>query len=132
MQNPKFAEEYFKQCFKLKEYIFPSGRIDKIQGYENYALDELIINEKIDESDIISGCKNVPTIWYNDENGKKHRHYVDIFIPSQNRCIEVKSTWTIQKKKDCIFLKQTYAKELGYKYEIWVYDSKGNIVEKYL
>jgi hypothetical protein len=66
-----------------------------------------------------------------DENGKKHRHYVDIFISSQNRCVEVKSTWTAEKKKDNIFLKQTTAKELGYNYEIWVYNSKGIRVEKY-
>jgi hypothetical protein len=132
MQNPKFAEEHFKKCFKSKEYVFPSGRIDKIQGYEHYALDFLLNNENINESDIITGCKNVPTIWYNDETDKKHRHYVDIFIPSQNKCIEVKSTWTAEKKKDCIFLKQNAAKELGYNYEIWVYDGKGNIVNKYL
>lgn len=43
--------------------------------------------------------------------------------------IEVKSTWTAKKKKDCIFLKQNAAKELGYKYEIWIYNCKGEIVE---
>jgi hypothetical protein len=124
-------EKASKNAYKLKEYILPSGRVEKVQGYEHYALDELIINEKMNETDIITGCKNVPTIWYNDETGKKHRHYVDIFIQSQNRCIEVKSTWTAKKKKDCIFLKQNAAKELGYKYEIWVYDCKGIRVEKY-
>jgi hypothetical protein len=29
-------------------------------------------------------------------------------------------------------VKQTAGKELGYNYEIWVYDGKGNIVNKYL
>ena len=130
-QNEEIMEKCSKNAYKLKEYKFPSGRIDKVQGYENYALDELIINEKINEIDINIGCKNVPTIWYNDENGKKHRHYVDIFIPSQNKCIEVKSTWTAEKKKDNIFLKQNAAKELGYKYEIWVYNCKGARVQKY-
>jgi hypothetical protein len=48
---------------------------------------------------------------------------------SQNRCIEVKSIWTALKKKDSIFLKQEAAKKLGYKYEIYVYDQKGNRVE---
>ena len=114
------------QSYKKKEYTFPSGRIDNIQGYEHFALDELIINEKIDESDIITGVKNVPTIWYYDENDKKHRHYVDIFIPSQNRCIEVKSIWTAKKNEHNIFLKQTAANVLGYKYEIWCYDQKRN------
>jgi hypothetical protein len=72
----------------------------------------------------------VPTIWYNDLQGNKHRHFVDIFIPSQNKCIEVKSSWTVKLKN--VFLKQKAAKELGYNYEIWVYDNKGNISEKLL
>ena len=131
-QNVDYAEEHSKKIYNKKEYIYPSGKIISIQGYENFALNYLIINEKIDESDIITGCKNVPTIWYNDESNKKHRHYVDIFIPSQNKCIEVKSTWTAEKKKDCIFLKQNAGKELGYNYEIWVYDRKGNVVNKYI
>jgi len=120
-----------KNAYKLKEYTFPSNKMIEIQGYENFALDELIISEEIDESDIITGCKNVPTIWYNDETGKKHRHYVDIFIPSQNRCIEVKSLWTAEKKKDSIFLKQKAAKELGYKYSIWIYNNKKEKVNCY-
>ena len=123
-QNSEIMEKNVKSNFKRKEYIFPSGRVEKIQGYENFALDELIINEKIDESDIIVGVKNVPEIWYNDINGKKHRHYVDIFIPSQNKCIEVKSTWTFTKSN--VLLKQKAGKELGYNYEIWIYDKNGN------
>jgi hypothetical protein len=131
-QNAEYAEKHSKTSYNKKEYTFPSGNKISYQGFENYALDFLLNNENINESDIITGCKNVPTIWYNDETDKKHRHYVDIFIPSQNKCIEVKSTWTAEKKKDCIFLKQNAAKELGYNYEIWVYDGKGNIVNKYL
>jgi hypothetical protein len=70
-------------------------------------------------------------VWYNDAADKKHRHYVDIFIPIQNKCIEVKSTWTFKMQKETIFLKQQAAKEVGYLYEIWVYDNKGNKVEFY-
>jgi len=44
----------------------------------------------------------------------------------------VKSSWTLSYKKSNIFEKQLAAKELGYKYEIWVYDFKGNKVETYL
>ncbi len=53
---------------------------------------------------------------YIGNNGKNHRHYVDIFIPTQNRCIEVKSTWTAKLNEHNIYLKQNAAKELGYKY----------------
>ena len=125
MQNPEIMEKQIKSSYYLKDYTLPSGSIIKIQGYEHYALDELFHQENIDENDIITGCKNVPTIWYNDVNEKRRRHFVDIFIPRQNKCIEVKSTWTFTTQKETIFLKQQAAKELGYLYEIWVYDGKG-------
>ena len=130
-QNNEIYEKMNKMSYYLKEYILPSGITIKIQGYENYALDELLQNENINELDIITGSKNVPIIWYNDETGKNHRHYVDIYIPLQNKCIEIKSTWTFKKQKEVVFLKQTAAKNLGYLYEIWVYDDKGNKVELY-
>jgi hypothetical protein len=129
-QNKDIMEKSSKNCYKPKSFIFPSGNEIKCQGYEPFALENLI--KLYYETDIITGCKNVPTIWYNDENGKKHRHYVDIFIPSENKCIEVKSTWTIKDKKSNIFLKQSAAKEIGYCYEIWVYDKNGNRIETFL
>jgi hypothetical protein len=132
MHNIEIMEKSSKNAYKLKDYILPSGKIIKTQGYEGFAIDYLIKNENILENDIITGPKNVPTIWYNDENEHKHRHFVDIFIPSQNKCIEVKSTWTAEKKKDNIILKQLAAKELGYKYEIWIYNKKGGKVETIL
>jgi hypothetical protein len=129
-QNPEIMEKQSKNAYKLKDYILPSGNTIKIQGYENYALDELLQNNIVEEN-IVMGCKNVPEIWYNDYNGSSHRYYVDIFIPTQNRCIEVKSTWTAEKKKDCIFLKQQAVTDAGYECEIWVYNGKGEKVECY-
>ena len=128
-QNNEVYEKINKSSYYIKEYILPSGNIINIQGYEHFALDELLQKANINENDIITGCKNVPTIWYNVESGKKHRHFVDIFIPSQNKCIEVKSTWTFKKQKEIVLLKKIAAKELGYLYEIWVYDNKGNKVD---
>jgi len=130
-QNPDVMDKMTKHMYKMKEYMLPSGKIIQIQGYENYGLDELFEKDNIDENDIVTGCKNVPTIWYEDENGKKRRHFVDIFIPSKNLCIEIKSTWTAKKNGHTIFLKQKAAKELGYGYEIWVYDTKGIKVDFY-
>lgn len=128
-QVPEIADTKCKNSYRRKLYIMPSGNQIMCQGYEPFALDKLIKDELISEIDIVTGAKNVPIIWYSDESGKKHCHYVDIFIPSQNRMIEVKSTWTAEKKKDNIFLKQEAGKKLGYLYEIWVYNKKGEIVE---
>ena len=128
-QNADIMEKMTTNMYKFKEYITPSGNTLKIQGYEHFALDKLFQEENISENDILTGCKNVPTIWYEDANSEKHRHYVDIFIPSQNRCIEVKSTWTAKLNNHTIFLKKEAAKKMGYKYEIWIYNTKGEIVE---
>jgi hypothetical protein len=84
-----------------------------------------------EENNIIMGASKVPTIWYFGNDNKNHRHYVDIFIPTQNRCIEVKSIWTANKNENNIFLKQQAGKELGYNYEIWIYNEKGERINCY-
>jgi len=129
MQVPEIAEKSFNNSFKIKEYILSSETSIKYQGYENYVWDELL--KTTEELNIITGCRNVPTILYKDSEGKEHTHFVDFFIPSQNKCIECKSTFTLGIKKDNIFLKQKAGKALGYEYEIWVYNSKGEKVECY-
>jgi len=128
-QNAEVADTMLKNAYNKKSYTLPSGKIIYYQGYENYALDELLHIEKIDENSIITNRKDVPEIWYNDKNNKRRRHYVDFYIPSQNRCIEVKSTWTNQAKNSVIE-KQKAAQKLGYIYDVWIYDKNGNIIIK--
>ena len=126
-QNSEISERTIKSSYSRKYYKFPSGKIIQVQGYEPYALDKLI--KIFNEEDIITGTSSVPEIWYDDDRGIKHRHYVDIFIPSQNKLIEVKSTWTVEMKNDNIFKKQEAGKQLGYNYEIWIFNRKGDKVE---
>jgi len=131
LQNEVVAENITKKMYNIKEFITCSGKIFTYQGYENFALEYLLYCLNIDENKIITRKSEVPVIWYTDQTNKKHRHYVDIFIPTENLCIEVKSSWTAKKKQDNIFLKQNAAKKLGYKYEIWIYDCYGNCIEHY-
>lgn len=130
-QNAEISEKASKNAYKSHDYTFPSGRIEKIQGYEKYMLNDLL-KEGILEEHIIVNRTEVPEAWYKDISGKKRRYFVDCFIKSQNRCIETKSTWTAEKKQDCVYLKQQALKDAGYKCEIWVYNGKGEIVEKIL
>jgi len=95
-------------------------------------LDELLQKENILEEDILVKRSEVPQVWYTDINGKEHRYFVDCLIKSQNKCIEVKSTWTAEKKKEIIFLKQQALKDAGYECEIWVYNGKGEKVNCYI
>lgn len=124
-QNSEIANKILKCSYTTKKYTMPSGKIIDYQGYENFGLDELLNIEHILEEDIITNRKDVPEIWYIDKTGKKRRHYVDFFINSQQRCIEVKSTWTNQDKNN-VLEKQQAAINLGYKYEIWIFDREGN------
>lgn len=124
LQNAEIAEKHLNSTFKNKTYTFPSGKTIQCQGYEPFALDDLVKEEHIDENDIFTNRTEVPEIWYIDCSGNQRRHYVDIFIKPQNRCIEVKSTWTNQEK-NCVFEKQCAGKQLGYNYEVWVYEKYG-------
>ena len=126
IQNPEIMEKHVKSSHNRKQYQFPSGKIEVVQGYEPFALNDLIMNEKIDESNIIIGVKNVPEIKFIGQDKKTHRYYVDIFIPSENRCIEVKSLYTYNNNKSINLLKEEAAKKLGYNFEFWIYDNKGN------
>jgi hypothetical protein len=100
----------------LKKVI--DGKIIRIQGYENIALDELI--KQFNEEDIITNKRDMPKIIYNFED-KQHRYYPDIYIKSINKIIEVKSTWTYKRDLVKNKLKEIATNELNFDFEFWVY-----------
>ena len=124
-QSVEVQERIEKSGFKHKTYTFPSGKQVKIQGYENYALDYILLS--FDEDDIHVGRGQQPEIWYNTDDGKKHRYFSDIFIPSENLIIEVKSTWTYKKGvfRDNIKQKEAACIAKGYQYQYLIFDDKG-------
>ena len=127
MHNSEVAEKASKNSYKSKTYILPSGNKIKVQGYEPWAIDELL--KTYSEADLIIGDKTkVPEIWWIDSQGKRHRYYVDIYIPRENRLVEVKSSWTYKDThvRDKIINIPLQCLTQGYKYEYWIYDTKGN------
>ena len=131
MHVAEIAEKASRRAYKSYDYKFPSGRIVRIQGTEKYTLNQLL-SIGTHEDDIITSRKDVPKIKWYDENGIEHCYYPDAYVKSQNLLIESKSTWTAEKNRDKMFLKQNAAKKAGYRCEIWIYDGKGNLVEYYL
>jgi hypothetical protein len=85
LQNAEVFAKSSKNAYKSYDYTFPSGRVERIQGYEKYMLNDLLQKENISEDDIIVDRSDVPSVWYEDLKGKKHRYFVDCFIKSQNR-----------------------------------------------
>ena len=113
-----------KSPYYYKDYTFPSGKIIRIQGYEHFALDELI--KDFTENQILTDRKDMPVIKY-IQNGSIHTYYPDIYIPHLNKIIEVKSTWTFEKKYCRNMLKSLETKK-KYLFEFWIFDRKGNKV----
>ena len=131
-QNSEIFEKQQKSAFKLKDYILPSGKIIKVQGYEPLALDLLLKIYKeedllIDNKDIE---KTIGKIWYNKENNKRRRYYPDIYIISENKIIEVKSTWTYKCKKDNIFLKKQKCLEMNMRFEFMIFNEKKQLLSE--
>jgi len=125
-QNQDIMEKTQKNAKKYKEFLMPSGVVRKVQGYEPFALKELL--KLHSEDQIKSDRKDVPRVQY-EIDGKKHYYFPDIFIPHENKLVEVKSTWTYKCKISNIQQKKKACEDQGYIYEIWCYDGKGNRVE---
>ena len=110
-----------KNCKKFKEYKMPSGIIRKVQGYEPFALNEL--TKIYNEEEIKSDRKDVPRIEYTYGNRKKY-YFPDIYIPSKQLIIEVKSYYTYNITPEIRELKKNACLNNGFNYEFWIYNSK--------
>ncbi len=127
MHHAPFFDKSLESSYKKKIFVFPSGRIEKIQGYEGFALNDLM-NEGYKEEDIVVSNKEIEKytgkILYLDSEKKKRKYYPDIYIISENKIVEVKCDCTyksaysinIRKKESCV--------SSGILFEFWIYDSK--------
>jgi hypothetical protein len=131
IQNPEIFEKIIKNSFRKKTFISKSGRIYICQGYEPQAIEYLIDKINIDENNILIGPSDTPKIRYKDNKDIEHTHYTDIFIKNENKILEIKSDYSLENYNYNIFEKQKAAKELGYLYEIWVMNKKGDLLEKH-
>ncbi len=128
MQNSSVIEKCEVSCKRYKEFIFPSGRIEKVQGYEPQCLLYLLNIEKIKEDDIVLKKCEKPKIRYLFKNKIKF-YFPDIYIQSQNRIIEVKSTWTYKKDLEKNSSKKEACIEQGYKFNFYIMEENGTLLE---
>ena len=124
MQSIDIQDKQQKAAHAYKEYIMPSGNIRHVQGYENIAIDTLIKEHAIQESDIITDRKDIPRITY-IYNYKTKYYFPDIYIKSQDKIIEVKSSWTYEKDMEKNETKANACLVQGYTFEFWLYSKKG-------
>lgn len=96
---------------KLKEVVLPSGKIVKVQGFEDSFLRFVFDKNLLNEEDIDFDPKIIPYV----QNSIQRKYIPDFFIPKLNAIIEVKSWWTIQKQgKENLLCKQKAVEDKGY------------------
>ncbi len=126
-QNIEIFEKSQTNMKKFKNYTMPSGDVRRVQGYEPFALDYLL--KTYSEDQIITDRRKIPRISYKTSEEEKQRYYFpDIYIPHENKIIEVKSTWTIKLNPEIIDYKKKATQNAGYNYEIWCFNEKGERV----
>ena len=126
-QHPEIVKKILRSTHRHKDYTLPSGNIIVIQGYEGFCLDDLF-EEGYDETELVVGLDNIPVISYVFKNGD-HRYFPDIYIPSDNKIIEVKSRYTLDQQKEKNIAKAKACIDQGYYFEFRVYNEKGNLME---
>ncbi len=131
MQVKEFFDKQRKSAFQHKEYLYPSGNTILVQGYEGFCITDLL-QQGYSENQIINDIDfgdKMPEIFY-DFNSGRHRYYPDLFIPHENKIIEVKSVYTLNLEREKNIAKALQCKAMGYNFEFRVYGKKGNLLER--
>ena len=121
MQNSNIIEKQNNSARLIKHTVI-DGKKFSYQGYELKAINKLLQQGyKVDE--IISGKKNIPRFKY-FYNGKNHYYFPDLYIPKENKIIEVKSQYYFDKEKEKNLLKEQAVKDSNYDFEFMILTPK--------
>lgn len=112
-----------KSKYKYKEFVMPSGRHVKLQGYEDRAI--ILLLNTYDESDILVGSKDISEMIgriYYSENNIKRCYLPDLYIKSTNTIIEVKSNYTFACDKEKNLAKEQACLQQGFNFEFMIFE----------
>ena len=123
MQCPILFRKAAASSFKRKPYIFKDQTF-MLLGYEDRAIDDILKEEDIDVM-YAGECEQIPVFEYFIDD-KKHLYYPDIYIPENNKIVEVKSVYTYNKDVEKVEYKAISVSE-HYIFELRIYDSKNLI-----
>jgi len=118
-QIPEYVEKVMNSSSQFKDFVMPSGKMVKLQGYEPKVLTELL--KTYPEEDILTQneiIRYLGPILYIGIDGKEHSYRPDFYIKSENKIVEVKGKrWYIMHEETCK-LKEKACLKMGLNYEI--------------
>lgn len=127
MHLPEVFNNSIKSLMKFKTYTFDNGDEIKVQGNEPDAI-SILESQGYTYSDLIVENSKTPKIFYKFD-GRTRRYYCDIFIPKENRIIEVKSNYTYNTNYEQNQLKKIACIDAGYIFEFWIFNGKQKELE---
>ena len=128
MQCPElFRRAQQSSSFCRKAYVTPDGKTYMVLGYEGCAMDDILKEEGI-KTMYAGEDPEIPVFQYVGEDDKTHFYYPDIYIPEENRVVEVKSVYTYNRDPEKTLCKALKVSE-NYLFELRLYNDKKEIVE---
>lgn len=125
LQSGPLFQKMVSSSYKTKEYKL-GRRTVLVQGYEALALNWLLENTRIKAKDVRCGCDpDMPRISYTDVDGKRKTYHPDIFVPSRNLIVEVKSSYTYSSRLQKNLCKAAACKAAGYAFRFLVMSPDG-------
>jgi hypothetical protein len=104
-----------------RQYVSKLGNVYRVRGYEDRAIE--VLEEQYEPHQFIADDFATPRLPY-IADGKDRNYYPDIFIPAENKIIEVKSWYWLRKQptKNLAILEEALRR--GFKFEFWVFSGK--------
>ena len=116
MQNSMVFSKSQKKSYYYKEYMWDTGEISMVQGYEPIVLKELE-GQGVMYAEVVTTIKDIPHFFY-EFNGQTHKYIPDIYIPSKNLIIEVKSEYTMKLHYERNLLKFKAVVDAGFNFKL--------------
>jgi hypothetical protein len=120
----------------IKDYQLPSGKTIGVRGHEPLALRILFKELKYQESDAMIhddySDYAIEVFEFVNTNMHTTKYYPDIYIPKENKIIEVKSQWwwdgygaaKYKSRLENNLRKRQAVLDKGYAYEVWIFENK--------
>lgn len=115
-QLPEIYERSAKSNYRRKEYVWKTGEISIVQGFEPIVLKELE-DSGYSFDQVKTKATDMPKFLYTHKN-KTKRYFPDIYIPENNTIIEVKSEYTYTQNTEINNLKFQSVIDAGYEFRL--------------
>jgi len=127
MQCPELFRKAQASSFCRKPYVSPDGKTFMVLGYEGVAIDDILKQEGV-KTFYAGEDVEIPVFQYTGDDDKTHFYYPDVYLPDENRVIEIKSVYVYNRDPEKTLCKALKVSET-HLFELRLYNHKKEVVE---